>query len=308
MMETNRGRLQNLERDTELVRKGTVSLMSSGRLPADYYTAGSFDPERGFLSIIARHVSSANAIDVGANRGDFTYALRKAGFDVDAFEPRPDLAADLKRRFAQDNKVRVHRFACSDRDGTANLQFASADDPALDTTLFSTLETHNTFDGLNFERGAEVRLCRLDTVLAPKAKYSVGLLKTDTEGHDIAVLNGAKKINAEVLLVEYWDEHFIFNSGTTHNTIKDYLASFDKARFPLCVIMWRGISRGEFGFIVGPAATPRGSWGNLLFARDASLVDEIVEWARSTYGSDRVVSGAAPIADVIKTPAGLNSP
>lgn len=287
-------KLQFLERDADVVRNGITRLTTSRILPFEFYTAGSFDPEPNMLPILASHVSSAVAIDVGANRGEFTDALRRAGFEVDAFEPLPNLVADLGRRFAGDRRVRIHSCACSDRDGTAVLHVAQSADPILDTTLYSSLETHPDYAGLSFGNDIEVVLRQLDTVLAPQQPYRAGLLKIDTEGHDIAVLNGARNIEAEALMVEYWDSTFVFNAGATHNRLHDYLLTIDRNQYPLYIVIWRGMSRNEFGFIVGPSQTPRGSWGNILFVRERSLMDAVVAWARGTYGDSRLVISEGP--------------
>jgi FkbM family methyltransferase len=253
--------LQGVITIADVVRNSIIRLTASGSLPFEFYTAGSFDPELSMLPILARQLSSLIAIDVGANRGEFTNSLRQAGFEVDAFEPLPNLVADLSRRFAWDRRVRIHPYACSDRDGKAILHIAQSVDPALDTTLYSALETHPAYDGLSFGNGIEVVVRRLDSVLAPQQPYRAGLLKIDTEGHDIAVLKGAKNIEAEALMVEYWDDSFVFNAGATHNRLEDYVSIIDQKRYPIYIVIWRGISRNEFGFIVEPSQTPRGSWG-----------------------------------------------
>ena len=46
-----------------------------------------FDPEIDILPTLARVLKSKKSIDVGANRGEFTAALRRSGFNVDSFEP-----------------------------------------------------------------------------------------------------------------------------------------------------------------------------------------------------------------------------
>src|SRR6476646_444396 len=59
------------------------------------------------------------AIDVGANRGYYSWALASVAASVEAFEPNPLLA-----RFAQTKlgrRVRLHEVALSDHDGVATL-------------------------------------------------------------------------------------------------------------------------------------------------------------------------------------------
>jgi len=60
-----------------------------------------------------------NAVDVGANRGIYTYWIAKNATSVDAFEPQPWLARYI--RGARLRNVRVHELALSDRAGEAQL-------------------------------------------------------------------------------------------------------------------------------------------------------------------------------------------
>jgi methyltransferase FkbM-like protein len=57
------------------------------------------------------------AIDVGANRGIYSYALSRHAARVEAFEPNPDIASFARAKLGK--RVRVHDVALSDREGTA---------------------------------------------------------------------------------------------------------------------------------------------------------------------------------------------
>lgn len=281
--------LRAMERDADIVRTGVIEAVRAGSLPARFYTAGSFNPEADLLPIIAEFVSPRIAIDVGANRGDFTAALRRSGFVVHAFEPLPTLYAALSERFSLEaDQVYVYQLACSDNDGSARLHLAAADDQTIDSTLFSTLSEHPSFDGLTFDDSIEVPLRRLDTVFSGSIPIAIGLLKIDAEGHDVSVLKGASGIDAAVLMVEFWDRDYVFNAGTTRNSLGDYLKTIDQTKYPFRIVMWRGRTRDEFGIDAGASETRSGSWGNIMFLSDASLHDAVVDRARRTYGADRV--------------------
>lgn len=282
-------RIGLIERDADIVRSGVIDVARSGRPSPPFYTAGSFDPEIDVLPTLAEFMAPRLAIDVGANRGDFTAALARLGFAVHAFEPLPALHAILAERFSKETgTVHIHTLACSDVDGVEQLHLAKVDDKAIDPTLFSTLSEHPAFNGLAFESSITVPVRRLDTVFADSAPLSVGLLKTDTEGKDISVLRGATTIDAAVLMVEFWDKEYVFNAGETRNNLHDYLEFVDRKKYPFHIIMWRGGGRDEFGITAGGLETLPGSWGNIIFLSDAALVDAILNWARLAYGADRV--------------------
>ncbi|MGE3915862.1 MAG: FkbM family methyltransferase [Hyphomicrobiaceae bacterium] len=290
-------RLVALEGDSTRLRVGLVGLARFGRFPPTFYAASTFDPEADLLAVIVRHVASRRAIDVGANRGEFSAALRNAGFTVDAFEPLPELAAELRGRFADDQGVRIHQLACSDVDGSAELHLVeSRQGASSDDTLFSSLATHPAFDGFEFSRRIEVSTRRLATVFPEAEHRAFGLLKTDAEGQDKRVLAGADGLAAEVLLVEFWDAAHVFNQGKVENTLADYLSTVDRTRYPHHIVMWRQSTSGEFGLAVDASETPKESWGNILFTANEALMEALVAWGRRAYGANRVDGALRPVS------------
>jgi hypothetical protein len=65
------------------------------------------EPELAVLRTIVP--GRGTAIDVGANRGIYSYALARIADRVEAFEPNPFLAALLRRKLAP--RVQVHQLA-----------------------------------------------------------------------------------------------------------------------------------------------------------------------------------------------------
>src|SRR4029078_11127623 len=61
----------------------------------------------------------STAIDVGANRGYYSWALSRVVASVEAFEPNPLLAKFAKAKLRR--KAHVHEVALSDHGGTATL-------------------------------------------------------------------------------------------------------------------------------------------------------------------------------------------
>ncbi|MGL4637685.1 MAG: FkbM family methyltransferase [Beijerinckiaceae bacterium] len=268
-----------------LARGGIMNLSRGERLPHEFYGVDVFDPELDMLPVLASLVEPKTAIDVGANRGSLTAALRNSGFSVDCFEPLPELAEALQKRFSNDPNVKIHALACSDTVGSAELHTVTSTDDDRDDTLFSSLNEHPVFPGLEFSGNVTVPTTTLDHALARKNRLRVGLLKTDTEGHDLAVLRGASRIDAAALLVEFWDKDHVFNAGKVRNTIQDYLDAVDIKKYPYHIVLWRQSGFSEFGLIVGGTDTPPGSWGNILFSPDIRLINSLSEWAKLTYGT-----------------------
>lgn len=124
------------------------------------------------------------AVDIGANRGIWTHVLAQRVPRVLAFEPNPKIFRIL--RAALPPNAEAFRCALSDTDGQAELEV-----PQLRGGW------SNQHASLNPERNrdCEVKTCsvetkRLDSFDLPP----VGFIKIDVEGHERAVLEGARGI------------------------------------------------------------------------------------------------------------------
>ena len=127
-----------------------------------------------------------NAVDVGANRGIYTYWIAKRAATVDAFEPQPALAKYI--RSAHLRNVRVHETALSDHAGIAKLLVP--DDDGL-----ARIASSDTGDAVSAaaesELGVRTELGVQTRTLDSFNLVDVGFLKIDAEGHELAVLRGA---------------------------------------------------------------------------------------------------------------------
>lgn len=166
-----------------------------------------------------------NAVDVGANRGIYTYWMGKRATRVDAFEPQPALAQYIRR--ARLRNVTVHEIAISDQAGIATLlipgddglaRLASADpSDAVSTRIESE-------PGLQAELG--VRTGTLDSFdLA-----DVGFLKIDVEGHELAVLRGAHDTITASRPIVFIESEARHAPGAPANVIELMLDGYGYAR------------------------------------------------------------------------------
>ncbi len=141
---------------------------------------------------VLRNLAIDAAIDAGANRGQFTLALRLAqpGVPVVAFEPIPTEAAVFREVHGGLPQVRLIETALGENMGTATLHLSkSADSSSLlpigkkQTELFANTMEVGTIT---------VPVHRLDDYLDCWAGRTRQLLKLDVQGYELKVLRGAE--------------------------------------------------------------------------------------------------------------------
>jgi FkbM family methyltransferase len=135
---------------------------------------------------LVRHLCrpDQDSIDVGANDGCYIHFMRKHSRCVHAFEPIPSMAKWLARRFKRD--VVVREIALSRSTGTAVLRM-----PLVGETLVSGCSTISEEASSQYSAHQEIHV-RIDT-LDNAFDGDAGFIKIDVEGHEEAVLDGARQ-------------------------------------------------------------------------------------------------------------------
>jgi FkbM family methyltransferase len=154
---------------------------------------GRGDPELRRLPALVGE--GRRALDIGANRGVFSYWLARCCPAVEAFEPNPALARALAA--AHFERVRVHALALSDAAGEAELLVPPHRKGGLDTPSARLVSNGSGAGGVRFA----VKLARLDDL----AFTEVDFIKIDVEGFEEEVLNGGWQTITQwrpVMLVE----------------------------------------------------------------------------------------------------------
>jgi FkbM family methyltransferase len=147
--------------------------------------------------------SSKTSVDVGAANGFYSVRMLSASRDVIAFEPRLNAANELAAMFASVGApARVETVCLSDHAGNACMRMLVED------LGRSTIEVSNTLEDEDGSAQAQimVQTRRLDDY----SLDGVGFIKVDVEGHELAVMHGARATlerNRPVLLIESEDRH-----------------------------------------------------------------------------------------------------
>lgn len=143
--------------------------------------------------------------DVGANNGQ-TIELMKECFptgQIVAFEPNPDLYSKLRTNFAA-MSVLLEGVAVGN--STGEIDFIVLENDELSSVLEIDRHPDNPFSSTSIRRIVKVPITTLDAYCSANKIDKIDLLKIDSQGFDLRVLQGAEGLlsdqKIEVLLVE----------------------------------------------------------------------------------------------------------
>jgi FkbM family methyltransferase len=240
------------------------------------------EPEAKLLAAFLSGLDHRSIIDVGAERGVFVEEMLRAGADkIYAFEPEPANAGVLRERFDGDARVTVHEYAISSADGSLELHRSSTPSGEAVTFGHTLLERPET-DEIAWHDSVEVSGRSLASLVAGgELPPRIGILKVDTEGHDLAVIEGMGDLDCDVVMVEHWSElpHSLGPCPWTAGEMVSALAPRGFSHYAFVA------HRGEFVVLQWDDATVQtGHMGNLVFLHDrmlSRLLPAVLECASS---------------------------
>jgi FkbM family methyltransferase len=160
------------------------------------------DPFAAVHTILGRR--PAIIFDVGAHEGQTALALARRFPEarIYAFEPTPATAARLRQAVAHLPNVSVFELALGDREGKATLHLNAFDQT---NSLLPTAEAGRAFNQsphmLETMETVEVPVRTIEAFCAEHGIERIDLLKTDAQGHDLAVVEGAGALLAAIPLL-----------------------------------------------------------------------------------------------------------
>jgi FkbM family methyltransferase len=234
-------------------------------------------PENRLIQFIFPRLTDTTILDVGAHRGTFTDWMLKIGSSsVYAFEPHPELAENLVKKYASDARVTVLPVGVSDSDSEMELNLVRKElDSSVDADplLFSSLVRHNMPEGLEFFSTTPVTVRSLESLVREgRIPQTAGILKVDAEGHDLAIFKGMPDgAPYEMLMSEFWSEDFVFATPgiPTQLDIFNHVRSLGY-RYSLSILR---INESGVHFIANSPVETSQTWGNTIYFRDQTLFD-----------------------------------
>lgn len=174
---------------------------------------GAVDPEMKSLMTFLPKQRRRLALDVGANNGVTSMVLSRVFHTVYAFEPNPELLDRWKN--VVPTNVSCSQLAVSDSQGETKLRIPIHNGQKL--TGWASLDQPQV--GSSFEM-LTVGRTTLDDFLDCELYSQIDFIKIDVEGHELAVLHGAKQIlqaSRPVILAE---------TNFENATLRNYLVGF----------------------------------------------------------------------------------
>jgi FkbM family methyltransferase len=138
---------------------------------------------------VIRLAAPATLLDVGANKGQFSLAVRTLfpTAQIHAFEPLPDAQAQFARLFADDLRAKLHGVALSEQEGAADFHVA---DRADSSSLLPLAEGQKAAYGVGEAGTVTVAKRRLASEIDMATLAGPILLKIDVQGGELDVLKG----------------------------------------------------------------------------------------------------------------------
>ena len=168
-----------------------------------------------------RFCRPATLIDIGANKGQFSTAVRglfpKA--KIHAFEPLPSAADTFARVFRGDSRAHLHRVAVGEREERRHFYVADRDDSS---SLLKPGEGQRAAYDVGLAREIEVEVKPLDALLDLGRLVAPVMIKIDVQGAELEVLKGiggldwADFIYVELSFVELYEGQPLFEEVRAH--------------------------------------------------------------------------------------------
>jgi len=278
---------QHLQAD--LHQQYNALLDNSGlRVKAENNRGEDLEPEEKLITFLYSFLPSRKAIDIGANRGDISESLLKAGYQVYAFEPYTPVFEQLCQRLQQNSDFQAYNIAIGSHDTTMDFHICSDQSEAgifQNPSLYNTLFPHSMPQGLNFTETRQVQVRSLESLhQTGEISHDIGLVKIDTEGYDLEVIQGMGKAQYPVVVAEFWDKNHIFGQSGTLNRLDLLVEGMKKRDYHWYLVIGRSDKPSNYNFNYdiffygNYPETVDNSWGNVFFFREYEVFKQAFSW------------------------------
>tara|TARA_B110000971_G_scaffold221760_1_gene270422 strand:+ start:2540 stop:3262 length:723 start_codon:yes stop_codon:yes gene_type:complete len=175
-------------------------------------------------------------VDVGSHKGTYTDLILK-NFDVNRifmFEPQKDIYKIIKKKYQKNKTIKIFNDAVSNKNTTQKIYINRHD---LTSSLVKLDQTNKYLDYKSKLFGVKnvknmikdiysVKTIKLKNIIDKENIEKIGLLKIDTEGHELEVLHGLDvSINkVKCIMIEFHTDkiYLNYNPKKIHNYLIEH--------------------------------------------------------------------------------------
>ena len=177
------------------IRVGNFSLTANRESRLDEFLERHPNYSRNFSKLVSKILANdpkSHIIDIGANIGDTVALLRSENIDnpIICIEGNCTYLELLHKNSALFENIVIFETFLSDKESETNAKVITEEGTA-------TIVSEST--------GAKIKMTSLDTLLMTKKINDIKILKVDTDGYDILILNGSKSVISENLPVIFFE-------------------------------------------------------------------------------------------------------
>jgi FkbM family methyltransferase len=243
---------------------------------------GLTNPEIGLFSFLYSYLPDRGALDIGANLGSMSEPLLKAGYEVYAFEPLPEVYDKLVGRLGNRKGFHAFPLALGSQEAEMPLHLAtdlSADKTYEDASVYSSLTRHSMPADLPFASARPVMVRTLAGLHgAGTLPQDIGLVKIDTEGYDLEVVRGMGERRYPVVAAEFWDSEIPFGGSEQLYTLNSLVDEMRRRDCFWHIVLYRIWGQNQSGFYCNHDKSMPKSWGNDVFFRDYAIFAQAQSW------------------------------
>jgi len=192
-------------------------------------------PERnGEYRFLRSYLSAGMVVfDVGANVGDYARYILSLGrpLELHCFEPVAGTFATLRANLADygDANVKLNNFGLSDEVGEKEM-FVYSDNAGSNSLYY---HEHHAEMAAHRHRKEAAHFSRLDDYVASKGIEMISFLKIDVEGHESAVIHGARQTieSGRIQCIQFEYNNYWQRSGKSLLDLMSLLRRWQKFHF-----------------------------------------------------------------------------
>lgn len=221
--------------------------------------------------------SGRTMIDVGAHYGTSLVPFLTENWTVHAFEPDRANRRILNLRYGHWKNILINKAALSKKQ-SANAAFFTSTESSGVSTLNPFLTSHKNSSFVNVDT--------LSNYCTQASLEKIDFLKIDTEGNDLAVLQGLdfETLRPEVIMCEFDDQ----KSRISGYKLVELFTLLEQRGYFLVLSEWHPVAR--YGGKHRWKALHRsfenvgeGSWGNIIAFREPIGAESFIRW-KGDYG------------------------